>query len=263
MVMRRTLSTPRDRIRSAVLATAINGLIGYGILTGLGVHNIPRPDEALKLFTLSDQPPPPPPAVPPPPEQARTETRKPKDPQGAAAPPAKQNRPSEVVAPKAKLPPPPPIQAAPVAGRGTAPKSGAAIIDGPGTGRGGTGNGTGSGLSGDGSGGGGGGGAADEVLIAGSIGPKDYPRAAAFANAQGTTVYVFTINITGRISNCHVTQSSGSALLDSTTCQLATERYRFRPARDRSGRAISTEAEGEHDWRLGREVETIDPPERR
>ena len=257
--MRRPLSTPRDRIRSALLATAINLAIGYGIMSGLGVHNIPRPDEALKLFALSDQPPPP---VPPPPEKAKSETRKPKDPEGAAAPPAKQRTPSEVAAPKAKLPPPPPIQAAPVAGRGTAPKSGAATIDGPGTGRGGIGNGTGSGLSGDGSGGGGGGGAAEPVLLSGGISGSDYPKEALVVRAQGTVVFSFTITLDGRLTDCRVTESSGNRVLDQATCRIATQRYRFRPARNRAGQPVSTQAEGEHDWRLGREVETIDPPAR-
>ena len=256
--MRRTLSTPADRWRSAALATALNLVLGYAIVVGLGVHNIPQPDDALKLFNLSDQPPPPPPVVPPPPEKLRKETHKPKDPQGAAAPPAKKNTPSEVVAPKAKLPPPPPIRAAPVAGQGTAPKSGAAAIDGPGTGRGGIGNGTGSGLSGNGSGGGGGGAASDEEQIAGSIGNEDYPRAALVERAQGTVEFSFTVLPDGRIANCRVTRSSNNAALDATTCRLALKRFRFRPARDSSGRAIASEVDGEQEWRLGREIETIE-----
>ncbi len=260
--MRRTLSTPADRWRSAALATALNLVLGYAIVVGLGVHNIPRPDEALKLFNLSDQPPPPPPIVPPPPEKLRKDTHKPKDPQGAAAPPAKKNTPSEVAAPKAKLPPPPPIRAAPVAGQGAAPKSGAAAIDGPGTGRGGIGNGTGSGLSGNGSGGGGGGAASDEEQIAGSIGNEDYPRAALVERAQGTVKFSFTVLPDGRIANCRVTRSSNNAALDATTCRLALQRFRFRPARDSSGRAIASDVDGEQEWRLGREIETIDLPPR-
>jgi protein TonB len=260
--MRRTLSTPADRWRSAALASAMNLVLGYAIVVGLGVHNIPRPDQALKLFNLSDQPPPPPPIVPPPPEKARQETHKPKDPEGAAAPPAKKNTPSEIVAPKAKLPPPPPIQAAPVAGQGTAPKSGAATIDGPGTGRGGIGNGTGSGLAGNGSGGGGGGAESDPEQVAGSIGNEDYPRAALVDRAHGTVEFSFTVLPDGRIAGCRVTRSSGSTALDSTTCRLALQRFRFRPARDTSGRAIASEVEGEQEWRLGREIETVDPSPR-
>ncbi len=256
--MRRTLSTPADRWRSAALAAALNLVLGYAIVVGLGVHNIPRPEEALKLFSLSDQPPPPPPIVPPPPEKARNETHKPKDPEGAAAPPAKKNTPSELVAPKAKLAPPPPIQAAPVAAQGTAPKSGAATIDGPGTGRGGTGNGTGSGLSGNGNGGGGGGAASEEEQIAGSIGDRDYPRAALVYRAQGRVEFSFTVLPDGRIANCRITRSSRNAALDSTTCRLALQRFRFRPARDVSGRAIATEVDYTYDWILGREIESIE-----
>ena len=260
--MRRTLSTPADRWRSATLAAALNLILGYAIVVGLGVHNIPRPDEALKLFNLSNQPPPPPPIVPPPLEKLRKETHKPKDPQGAAAPPAKKNTPSEVVATKAKLPPPPPIRAAPVAGQGTAPKSGAATIDGPGTGRGGAGNGTGSGISGNGSGGGGGGAASDPEQVAGSIGNEDYPRAALVDRAQGTVEFSFTVLPDGRIANCRVTRSSRNAALDYTTCRLALQRFRFRPARDPSGRAITSEVDGEQEWSMGREIETFDPPPR-
>jgi len=259
--MRRTLSTPADRWRSAALATALNLVLGYAIVVGLGVHNIPRPDEALKLFNLSDLPPPPPPIVPPPPEKARQETHKPKDPEGAAAPPAKKNTPSELVAPKAKLPPRPPIQAAPVAGQGTAPKSGAATIDGPGTGRGGTGNGTGSGLSGNGSGGGGGGAASDPEQVAGSIGNEDYPRAALVDRAQGTVEFNFTVLPNGRIANCRITRSSRNAALDATTCRLSLQRFRFRPARDSTGRPVASEVDGEQSWTMGREIETIDPPQ--
>lgn len=53
--MRRTLSTSADRWRSAAIATALNLVLGYAIVVGLGVHDIPRPDEALKLFNLSNQ----------------------------------------------------------------------------------------------------------------------------------------------------------------------------------------------------------------
>ena len=261
--MRRSLTDPNDRWRSALLATAMNLAIGYAIVTGLGVHSIPRPDEALKLFRLSDAPPPPPSIVPPPPEKTKSQTHKPKDPEGAAAPPALKNSPTDIAAPKAKLPPPPPIRAAPVPGQGTAPAAGAAPIPGPGIGRGGTGNGTGSGLSGTGTGGGGSGGADTEAeMIAGSIGDEDYPPAALVDRAQGTVHFAFTVELSGRIGNCRVTRSSGNRALDAVTCRLATQRFRFRPARDTAGRPISTDEEGEQSWRLGTEREIIDPPPR-
>ncbi len=258
--MRASLTNRNDRLRSAVLATAINLAIGFAIVRGLGVRVAPVAQDALKLFNLSVLPPPPPPIVPPPPEKTRSATHKPKDAEGAAAPPAKKNTPSEIAAPKSKLPPPPPIQAAPVAGQGTAAKAGAATIEGPGTGRGGIGNGLGSGLSGNGSGGGGGGGAvADAEQIAGSIGDNDYPKAALVDRGQGLVRFAFTVLPDGRISNCRVTLSSGNSALDATTCRLALQRFRFRPARDTGGRPIASEEDGEQEWQLGKEREVETP----
>lgn len=261
--MRASLTTRNDRIRSAALACAINLVIGYAIVNGLGMPIIPTAQDALKLFNLSDQPPPPPPIIPPPPERAQRATRKPKDPEGAAAPPAKQNTPTEIVAPKAQLPPPPPIQAAPVAGQGSAAKAGAAAIDGPGSGRGGIGNGLGSGLSGTGSGGGGDGGVVrGAVQIAGSIGDEDYPAPALIARQQGVVRFAFTVLADGRVGNCRVTRSSGSRALDATTCRLALQRFRFRPATDTAGRPVASDEQGEQEWQLGPEREIVEPNER-
>lgn len=258
--MRASLTDRNDRLRSAALATAINLAIGYAIVRGLGVPIVPVTQDALKLFNLTNVTPPPPPIVPPPPEKSRSEIRKPKDSEGAAAPPAKKNTPTEIAAPKTILPPPPPIRAAPVAGQGSAPKAGAATIDGPGTGRGGVGNGLGSGLSGDGTGGGGGGGAvSDAEQIAGSIGDQDYPKAALVDRAQGIVRFAFTVLPDGRIGNCRITRGSGNRALDATTCRLALQRFRFRPARDTAGRPIASEEEGEQEWRLGVEREVVTP----
>lgn len=258
--MRARLIDRNDRIKAAALAAAINLAIGIAIVRGLSVPFVPVAQSALKLFNLSDAPPPPPPVVSPPPEKTRSETHKPKDPEGAAAPPAKKSSPTEVAAPKSKFPPPPPIPAAPVAGQGAEAKAGAAPIDGPGTGRGGVGNGLGSGLLGNGSGGGGGGGrASDSEQIAGSIGNEDYPKAALVDRAQGTVHFLFTVVPNGHIANCRIVRSSGSAVLDATTCRLAQQRFRFRPARDTAGHPISSEEEGEQQWQLGPEREIQSP----
>ncbi|MEO7786498.1 MAG: energy transducer TonB [Sphingomicrobium sp.] len=254
------LTDRKDRVRSAALAALINLAIGYGIVTGLGVPVVPAAQDALKLFTLSDQPPPPPPVVPPPPEPSQRETRKPKDPEGAAAPPAKRNTPTEIAAPKARLPPPPPIQAALVPGKSSAAKAGAATIEGAGTGRNGIGDGLGSGLSGSGTGGGGGGGIArGPVQIAGGIGDEDYPTSALIARQQGLVRFAFTVMPDGHIADCRVRRSSGSRALDATTCRLALQRFRFRPARDTAGRPLASAGDGEQYWQLGRE-QVIDEP---
>ena len=256
--MRRSLTDPRDRWRSAALAAAINLAIGFAIVRGLGVPVVPVAQDALKLVTLNDTPPPPPPIVPPPPEKAKVVTRKAKDPEGAAAPPALKNSPTEIKAPKS--PHPTPIPAAPVPGKGSAPAAGAAPVPGPGTGRGGIGNGLGSGLSGNGTGGGGAGGvAADAEQVEGDIGNDDYPKNALVDRAQGTVYFRFIVGVAGRLTACTVTRSSGSRVLDDNTCRLALRRFRFRPARNTAGQPIPSELEGEQRWSLGREQEIIDP----
>ncbi len=258
--MKRATIDRRDRLRSAALVGVIHLALGWALVTSLGTKVIPRPDEGLKLFNLADQPPPPPPIVPPPAEPTRRETRKPKDPEGAAAPPAKRNTPTEVAAPKNKLPVQTPIPAAPLPGQGSAPAAGAAPTPGPGTGRDGTGNGLGSGLSGNGTGGGGGGRARPAVQIVGDIGNRDYPRAAVDAQASGVVGFRFTVDPDGAVGSCRITRSSGNRALDATTCRLALDRFRFRPALDAAGRAISVEVPGEQEWTLGpmRELPTED-----
>lgn len=82
---------------------------------------------------------------------------------------------------------------------------------------------------------------------------SDYPRKAIKRREEGTVRFQIDIGPEGRVSRCTVTASSGSALLDSTTCRLAAQRLRFRPARDSAGQPI---ADTKHDlkviWRLPR-----------
>ena len=260
--MRRSITDPRDRLRSAVLVAVFHVALGWALISSLGYKVIPRADDALKLFNLSDQPPPPPPITPPP-EKARTETHKPRDPEGAAAPPALKNTPTEIVAPKVKPLRPPPVPAAPVAGQGTAPAAGAAPTPGPGTGRGGVGNGLGSGLSGNGNGGGGNGRAAAAQHVAGDIANGDYPPSAINARAQGTTIFSGVVGPDGRLEDCRVIRSSGNRALDETTCRLALRRLRYRPATDAAGRPIASTVREEQSWELGPEQELPPDDERR
>lgn len=66
----------------------------------------------------------------------------------------------------------------------------------------------------------------------------DYPSAAFRTGATGITRSRLTIAPEGRVSVCTVTQSSGNALLDATSCSLAKRRARFLPAHDATGAAI-------------------------
>ncbi|RST31671.1 energy transducer TonB [Sphingomonas ginkgonis] len=264
--MKRQLEKSREeKIGSAAAVIAVHAALGWALIQGLGFRVSNYVENPLKVFDVLPEAPPPPllvPKPPPPPKVKQSRAERPKDAEGAAAPPAKKNTPTEVVAPKPVLPVPTPIAAAPVAGQGTAAKSGAAPVDGPGTGAGGLGNGTGSGLSGNGPGGGGGGVGEDAEMVSGWINARsDFPVEAVRANAQGTVYFDFTILPTGRVTACQVVRSSGYRILDDQTCRLAQDRFRFRPATDAGGRAISQRVHGRQAWELGRGRDRSDDEE--
>jgi protein TonB len=50
------------------------------------------------------------------------------------------------------------------------------------------------------------------------------------------------------VSACRLDRSSGVPELDSLTCRLMQQRFRFRPSTDRYGRPIRDEVDWDHDW---------------
>ena len=240
-------SFDRSRVASIMAVAGIHALLALALLRGLGVQLPPVMADRLTVLNVTPPPPPPPPRRIAP--KHRTAPRK----EGASAPPNLRAKPTEVVAPKPIVPPiqPPPIPAAPIAGIGAAASAGAAPVPGPGTGSGGIGNGTGNGSYGDGDGGGGGG--TPLRLKSGRIKPSDYPKDALRAGVSGTVGLLFTVGVTGRVTQCTVTRSSGSRSLDDTTCRLIQERFRYKPTTNAAGRPIPDQVEGEHVWTLYRQ----------
>jgi TonB family protein len=92
-------------------------------------------------------------------------------------------------------------------------------------------------------------------LLSSYVTNDDYPAAAIRAEQSGVTRFRLTISAHGQVLDCAVTASSGSALLDSTSCSLFKRRGRFVPARDAAG----TETEGSFTMALHWEM----PGERR
>jgi protein TonB len=82
------------------------------------------------------------------------------------------------------------------------------------------------------------------------LSPDDYPPAAMRNNEQGTVAFILDISPEGRVTNCRITQSSGSAALDSTTCRIMRSRARFHPARNAQGVAIAGTGSARVTWRL-------------
>lgn len=169
-------------------------------------------------------------------------------PEGAASPPNLRSRATEIVAPPPVIPPtfPPLFVVSKVASIGSDATSGAAPITGPGTGAGGVGTGSGSGGAGDGDGGGGF--ETPPRLRRGRLKDSDYPTGLGEGGISGTVTVRYLVIETGRVQTCEIIKSSGSPLLDETTCRLIRERFRFEPSRDAAGHPIAAYMRENHSW---------------
>lgn len=78
----------------------------------------------------------------------------------------------------------------------------------------------------------------------------DYPAAAVQAGEEGAVAFRLTVGKDGRVAACAIVASSGSAALDSTTCQLLSLRARFRAARNSEGQPTEDAVYGRIVWRL-------------
>jgi protein TonB len=69
---------------------------------------------------------------------------------------------------------------------------------------------------------------------------EDYPISAAASGDEGMVVIAFTITVDGRLTDCHVVQSSKSRKLDAVPCRVLPKRARFKPAIDAQGQPRPT-----------------------
>lgn len=83
-----------------------------------------------------------------------------------------------------------------------------------------------------------------------SISDDDYPPSALPARAEGWVGFRLVISPEGRVTECTIAASSGSAALDAQTCRLYQSRSRFRPARDAAGQPAGDVVTGRIHWRL-------------
>jgi TonB family protein len=79
---------------------------------------------------------------------------------------------------------------------------------------------------------------------------EDYPLQSVVNREAGTVGVVLKVGADGHVADCVITQSSGSAALDSQTCRLLWTRARFEPARDESGRPIASAWRQRIRWQL-------------
>ncbi|UAK26455.1 energy transducer TonB [Sphingomonas nostoxanthinifaciens] len=192
-------------------------------------------EQTTATFDVTAPRPPPPLAV----ERPRTHAHA-----GKASPPNLKAIPTALVQPPVAHIVPPVIVAAPIAGPGAAASSGASDRAGPGFGAGGNGNGRGSGDDGNGDGDGG----EPPRHVSGRIKNADYPHDLVGARIGGTVGVRYRVEVDGRVSDCLVTATSGSAELDALTCRLIQQRFRFRPSLDEDGRPVASQIVENHSW---------------
>ena len=82
------------------------------------------------------------------------------------------------------------------------------------------------------------------------FGAEDYPDDALRANQQGEVILRYWVETNGRTSDCKVVKSSGFASLDSTTCEILTERARLVPARDGKGLPVRSLTASSISWKI-------------
>jgi len=239
-----TATITPERLKGFIGAALVQAAILYLLVAGL-VVNLPTIG-AIKNDLLAFVPPPPPPEV-----KVETQPKPSRKTEGKAAPPNIKSKATEVTAPPVPTPPvpPPPLPAATKPFEGNQSTQGAAPIAGPGTGAGGIGNGTGSGGAGDGDGGGDGEGREIAPRYkSGRLKSSDIPESAWEAGVEGRVSVRYFVNVDGSVSDCRVTRSSGYALLDTTTCRLIEQRFRYRPSLDENGTPIRSIIVENHTW---------------
>lgn len=78
----------------------------------------------------------------------------------------------------------------------------------------------------------------------------DYPPGAIINGDNGTTGFTLAVKASGEVSGCVVTESSGSLVLDRTTCELLRQRAVFAPALDGAGRPVAGTYSSKTRWVL-------------
>jgi TonB family protein len=91
------------------------------------------------------------------------------------------------------------------------------------------------------------------------IGKDDYPTAALRVQEQGSVGFALVVGTEGRATGCTITESSGSASLDTAACGLLMLRARFVSAADNKRAPIPDLWLGIIDWKLT--PDKIPPPE--
>ncbi len=198
-----------NRTVAIIVVAIIHVVLGYALVTGLAYNVVKQAAEDLKTFDVEDEPPPPPEEPPPPPE----DVTEPPPPQVAAPPPlVRIDSPAPPIQTTPVINPNPPIvpvvRPAPPAPPAPPPPRVSQAAKARGN-------------------------------LLSLITDEDYPQSAIRNEEQGTTAVRLTVGTDGRVTDCSVTQSSGSTALDNTACSIFKRRARFTAAKDQAGNPIT------------------------
>ena len=225
----------RDRSGAIVAVVAIHAALLLAFLHLSGKIDLSDPQATLSIIDLT-------PSIPPPPPPPQKQQARPKEKEGGSAPKNIKSEATPVVAPKPRVitPPVQEIAATETPRQGTAPTQGASDVRGPGTGAGGVGIGTGSGNGGNGPGGGGGGVAEPPRLVSSVLTGREIPPDLLDQWPRRATVFMrLRVDARGFVEECTVDRGTGVPAIDSTLCNIAHDRLRFRPALNQSGQAVA------------------------
>ncbi|MEQ7873259.1 energy transducer TonB [Sphingomonas sp. ASV193] len=78
----------------------------------------------------------------------------------------------------------------------------------------------------------------------------DYPQDALDKHETGTVRFAIDIAPDGRVAQCTITQSSGSASLDRRTCDIIRKRARYAPPVDSNGKPATGHDVSSVSWYL-------------
>ena len=82
------------------------------------------------------------------------------------------------------------------------------------------------------------------------VSERDYPTGELRLNHAGAVGFSLSIGLSGQVTGCTVTRSSGFPILDETTCRLIARRARFEPARDEQGLPVAGQFASTVRWQI-------------
>lgn len=205
-----------SRIVAIVVVALLHALLGYALVTGLAYNVVKQVAKDLKTFNVEEPPPPEEEPPPPPPETPET------PPPVVAPPPIVRTNVQPVPIQIVREAPPPQITPTAPPAPPPAPPAPPRKVEA----------------------------ARAKADLRSYVSSEDYPSSALRAEESGTTAFRLDVGTNGRVTNCTVTSSSGSAALDAATCRVLKSRARFTPARDTSGNPTTDSVSSRIRWQL-------------